>query len=137
MKLSRRSRLATALFALVSVLFMQFAVAAYACPSLRTGQASESMVMQIQAADHQNMAGCEGMVDTEQPQLCHAHSQVGNQSLDKPAAPDVPPSAAILLMLVINDVDVAYRPIAARAETARLMQASAPPLSIQNCCFRI
>jgi hypothetical protein len=137
MKLSRRSRLTTALFALVSVLFMQLAVAAYACPSMQIGYASESSVTQAQAADHQNMAGCEGVVDTEQPQLCHAHAQVGNQSLDKPASPDVSPSVAILLVPAINDIDLAYRPIAARADTAWLMRTFAPPLSIQNCCFRI
>lgn len=136
MKLSRPSRFVAALVALVSVLFTQLAVAAYVCPSMQVGQAMDMALMAAAAPDHHMMPDCAEM-DMEQPVLCHAHAQVGNQSLDKPNLPDVSPSVAILLVPGIGDMHVAYRPTGAYAGTVSLMRASAPPLSIQNCCFRI
>lgn len=135
MQLTRRSRLATALLALISVLFMQLAVAAYACPTLQPAAALASIAMQ--SDEHEGMAGCEGVVDMEQPSLCYAHSQVGNQSLDKPAPPDVPPSVAIVLVPVILDLGATQRTLPPDASAAWLMRDSAPPLAIRNCCFRI
>ena len=140
MRLTRRSRLATALFALISVLFMQLAVAAYACPSLQPAEVAEAADTAMQMddmADHDAMSGCEGVVDQEQPALCYAHSQVGHQSLDKPAMPDVPPSVAVVLVPVIADIHAAYRPLSLHADATWLMPDSSPPLSIRNCCFRI
>ncbi|GAB3540314.1 hypothetical protein GCM10027343_09220 [Noviherbaspirillum agri] len=136
MRLTRRSRFATALLALISVLFMQLAVAAYACPSLQPAEAVET-AMQMDMSDHDAQAGCEGVVDEAQPTLCYAHSQVGNQSLDKPAMPDVPQSVAVVLVPAIADLYAAYRPPSVHADAAWLMPDSFPPLSIRNCCFRI
>lgn len=136
MKLSRRSRFIAALVALICVLFTQFAIAAYACPGMQVAQAMDMASMPAVAMDHQMMPGCEE-VDMKQPVLCHAHAQIGNQSLDKPNMPSISPSVAILLVPAINDIDVAFRPVATHVEAAWLMQPSAPPLSIQNCCFRI
>lgn len=139
MQLSRRSRFATALYALISVLFMQLAVAAYACPSLQPMDMADiaSAATVVSASEHDTMAGCEGVVDIEQPSLCHAHSQVGYQSLDKPAMPDVQPSLAVVLVPVIGDVHAAYRPLSPPADAVALAPDSSPPLSIRNCCFRI
>lgn len=133
MQLTRRSRFATALLALISVLFMQLAVAAYACPSLQATDVAAA----AQAAEHDGTAGCEGVVDIEQPSLCHAHSQVGNHSLDKPAPPDVPQTAAIVLVPVIQDLHAAWRAHSLHAEAAGVTHDSFPSLSIRNCCFRI
>lgn len=130
MRLSRHSRLVTALVALVTVLFMQLAVAAYACPGLQPQEVADTSAMQ-------GMPGCEDAVDAVQPGLCHAHTQAGNQSLDKPPMPDVAPSAAIVLVPMINDIDIALRPISTHAEAPWLMRGSTPPLSVRNCCFRI
>src|SRR5437899_6236970 len=101
MKLSRPSRFVAALIALVSMLFMQLAVAGYACPGLETGQVSESVAMSADAGSQsmQSMPGCAGM-DAAQPGLCHAHAQVGNQSLDKAELPHVQPFVAAALTLV-------------------------------------
>ena len=136
MKLSRSSRFVAALVALVSVLFTQLAVAAYACPSMQVGQAMDVALMAAAESDHHMMPDCAEM-DIEQPVLCHAHAQVGDQSLDKPNLPDVSSSVAILLVPEIGDIHVAYRPKGAFAGAPSFMRASAPPLSIQNCCFRI
>lgn len=135
MKLSRPSRFVAALVALISVLFMQFAVAAYMCPGHQAGQANELVAMSIDS-DVQYMAACQGM-DLEQPGLCHADDQAGNQSLDKPELPHVQPFLAAGLALTLVPIDVTYRPLAEHSEYLRLTRSIAPPLSIQNCCFRI
>ena len=137
MRLSRRSRHVTALFALFTVLFMQLAVAAYACSPLQTVQVNDMIAMDMHAGEHEGMAGCEGMADIEQAALCHAHCEPASQSLDKPAMPDVSPSVAVLLVPFIADIDIANRPVSTRVEASWLMRGAAPPLSIRNCCFRI
>src|SRR5438445_9556193 len=115
MKLSRPSRFAAALIALLSMLFMQLAVAGYACPELQMGQAGASAAMSTDAAD-QNMVGCQGM-DKAQPSLCHAHDQAGNQSLDKAELPHVQPFMAAALTLVFDDIELAYSPISAQPDS--------------------
>lgn len=134
MRLTRRSRFASALIALFGVLFMQLAMAAYACPSL---QPAEPVAMTMASGDHDGMAGCEEVVDIEQPALCHAHAQIGDQSLDKPASPGVAPSVAVVLVPAMQTISATDPPLPRHAEAAWLMQDSFPPLSIRNCCFRI
>lgn len=136
--MSRPSRFVTALITLFSMLFMQYAVASYACPGLIMGQVSELVAMPADAGNQnmQGMSNCEGM-DTQQPSLCHAYDQVGNQSLDKPGLPHVQPFAAAALTLVFRDVEIAYSPIATQLDSHLLTRSTAPPLSIRNCCFRI
>jgi hypothetical protein len=138
MELSRPSRFVAALITLFSMLFMQYAVASYACPGMEMGQVSESVAMPTDAGNQtmQGMSGCEGM-DAQQPSLCHAHDQVGNQSLDKPGLPDVQPFMAATLTVVFRDVEIAYSPIATQPDSPLLTRSNAPPLSIRNCCFRI
>lgn len=134
MKLSRPSRFVAALVAVTSVLFAQLAVAAYACPSMQVEQAMAMTSMApVESGDHM-MPDCEEM-DIEQPALCHAHAQIGNQSLDKPELPNVSPSVAILLIPEVRNMHVVYRPVAITADAIRPV--SVPPLSIQHCCFRI
>ncbi len=131
MTLTRPSRFVAALIALFSVLFMQFAVAAYACPGM--SHAGAAMTANL---DRQAMSGCEGM-DMEQPNLCHAYGQAGDQSLDKPQPPHVAPFVPVQLMLAWSAGDVVYPTIAAEPESFLLKWAAAPPISIRNCCFRI
>lgn len=133
MKLSRRSRFIAAFIALFSMLFMQLAVAGYACPEFKVGLVNKSVAM---SADAGSMPGCEGM-DQEQPSLCHAHAQAGKQSLDKPELPHVPSFVAAALTLVFDDIEPAYDSIAAQPNSVLLTRATAPPLAIRNCCFRI
>ena len=138
MRLSRRPRLVATLLALISVLFTQLAVAAYACPSMQIAQAMESIAISATAIDHQNMAGCEEMeMDREAPVLCQNHGQTGHQSLDKPEVPDVLPFTATLLMQSLSVAASSYQSVAPPAENIFLKRTTAPPLSIQNCCFRI
>ena len=139
MKLPRPIRFAAALVALVGMLFAQLAVAAYACPDLLGAQADASvaaMVMDTEHQEHQAMPGC-AEIDLEQPALCQAHGQAGDQALDKPQAPNVPPAIAILLVPAMQDSSLAYRPVGADTDAVFLTRGSDPPLSIQYCCFRI
>ncbi len=69
MKLRRSHRLVAALIALVSLLFMQLALAVYACPMLAQ-EAPAPMAM----ADRHRM-------DKQSPSLCAAHAEAGEQSL--------------------------------------------------------
>lgn len=134
MNRSPQFRFIAALIALFSMLFMQLAVASYACPNIRTGQQSASTAM---SADSPEMSsGCMGM-DIEQPSLCHAQDQVGNQSLDKPELPHVQPFAPVGLMQAIVSIEAAYHRLPSQPRALYLTRTTAPPLSIRNCCFRI
>src|SRR3954464_5483325 len=100
MRLSRPSRFVAAFIALIGMLFMQLAVAGYVCPDFKIGNANESMAMPADAG-MQGMPGCDGK-DAAQPNLCHAHAQAGNQSLDKPQLPHVQPFTAAALTLIFR-----------------------------------
>ncbi|MBU6503632.1 MAG: hypothetical protein KGQ35_12305, partial [Burkholderiales bacterium] len=80
----RRHRLITVLFALVNLLFMQLAVASYACPS------AVSKVAEVAATAEAGMpyAGSRPLsMDDAQPSLCQAHCQASQQSADTHALP--------------------------------------------------
>lgn len=134
MRLTRPSRFVAALIALFSMLFMQLAVASYACPGLKMGQATGAVAMASDSAN-QSMADCAG-TDVEQPSLCHAHDHAGSQSLDKPDLPQVQPFIAAGLALEVSPLEVFTLP-GVTQDIAPLTRATAPPLSIRNCCFRI
>jgi hypothetical protein len=123
--LSRSSRFFTALIALFSILFMQFAVAAYACPA-----------MTMEHGDDMAMSHCAGM-DMAQPSLCHAHDQVGDQSLNTPELPHVQPFIATAFTLAFHDIETVDNSIAVTPASLLLTRTTAPPIAIRNCCFRI
>lgn len=113
---------------------MQLAVAAYACPTSGTENYHSQL---LHADDHAGMAGCEGVVDIEQPSLCHAHAQFGDQSTGNAELPNVSPPLALTVIPVLQIVDAASPPDLDAVATPHLARTSAPPLSIQHCCFRI
>jgi hypothetical protein len=129
---NRRTRLITVLFALVSLLFMQLAVAGYACPGTR------AKVAEVAAMAEAGMPCAESMainMDDEQPGLCHAHCQAGQQSADKyqlpsPIAIDALP-ADFSLQIVIPPF------LEAPLQAPHLQRTTAPPVAIRNCCFRL
>lgn len=121
MKLSRPLRSIAALVALCSLLFMQLAVAAYACPVLTVAAATSD---------------CARM-DMEQPALCHAHAQPGHQSLDKPDIPQVSPFVAADLTVTLLPATTVASPLQELPTDLLLTRATAPPLAIRHCCFRI
>lgn len=75
--------------------------------------------------------------DPVQPALCHAHGQVGKQSLDKPEPPPVQPFNAVGLVISLPFADMVAADAGAPVHIPSLARLTAPPLAIRNCCFRI
>jgi hypothetical protein len=129
---NRRHRLITVLFALVSLLFMQLAVAGYACPG------SGSKVAEAAAMAEAGLPCAESMplnMDDQQPNLCHAHCQAGQQSADKYQTP-----APIVFGALLADFSLQVAiPVFSEAplQAPHLQRTTAPPVSIRNCCFRL
>ncbi len=129
---NRRSRLITALLALVSLLFMQLAVASYACPG--TG----SKVTEVAAMAEAGIPCAEAMplnMDDAQPNLCHAHCQPGEQSADKYQ----PPSPVAISALPADFTLPVIVPVflGAPLQVPHLKRTTAPPVAVSNCCFRL
>lgn len=123
MKLRRSHRIVAALIALVSLLFMQLAVAAYACP------------MQAQKAP-MAMADCH-MTDPVNPSLCHAHAESTKQSLDKAATPAVQPFIAGAVLVAVAGLDQLMPRCVSVTPSCVPAAGAAPPIAILHCCFRI
>ncbi|MEO8344178.1 MAG: hypothetical protein ABI607_00650 [Betaproteobacteria bacterium] len=122
---------------LAALLFAQGAIAAYACPAL-----AGTMTPTLKPVSTVPMPpDCEHVVsmaaaDTDTPNLCQAHCQLGQQSNDHPAAPTVPPVVASILVIVLPDPALmvsAGRPFTIENFTA----AASVPHTILHCCFRI
>jgi hypothetical protein len=120
----------SAIVALLSLLFMQLAVAAYACPNLVPAQPAPML-----DSAGQPMANCT-QIDRQSPTLCQEHVHKQTPSLDKPDAPVVMPfvAAGFALPLVWPDHGAA-----ASAPPAVFLHASgtSPPIAIRHCCFRL
>lgn len=135
MKLSRSHRLLTALVALFGMLFMQWAVASYACPGLQAG--GDSGVAQPAQAGMASMPDCDQQADAAQPALCHAHCHDGEASLDKAEAPAVFPAAVIVWTLAAAPGPLIAGSLPGTEPPSFLHRATAPPISIRHCCLRL
>jgi hypothetical protein len=133
MKLSRQSRVVAALIALIGVLFTQLVVVAYVCPSMQLAHALEEVVTVEVTNNHPHVLGCD-RTDTKPAVQCH--TLASNQSLDKPELPQVSPFFAVTLVAAIANSDAPRRYSAVSIPPA-LTRTTAPPLSVQNCCFQI
>lgn len=127
-----RHRLITVLFALYSLLFMQWAVAAYACPGIgaKVAEAAAMAEAGMPCAESMSLA-----MNDEQPHLCQAHCQAESQSAEKYqllsllAVDALPTTPALQIALPTL--------VAAPLHAPHLQRTTAPPLSIRNCCFRL
>jgi len=94
----RRSahRLATACLVVLSLLFSQFALAAYVCPQ----HAETAAMASVMAAG----LPCEGM-DLDQPALCAGHSAATPQSFEatKLPTPSVPAIVQMIELPLVSD----------------------------------
>lgn len=128
-------RFLTAVVAMLSILYMQFAVASYVCPGTLRGGGNGTPSFQATMMD---MPDCQGM-DAMQPQLCYlyAHGGLSKQSVDKTPAPDVPPFVPATLVLDLQFIDAVLIPEAQPYRPIALTRTTAPPVAIRNCCFRI
>jgi hypothetical protein len=123
--MKRPTRFLAAWLALFAVLFSQLAVASYACPFM-------AAPVEMTAP----MDGCDGMpIDRDQPALCHAHGQQGDQSLDKPLL--TLPQPALLQGLVSDwGLDSGLAPGTPAGLRSLLARATAPPVALRHCCLR-
>lgn len=126
----RRYRVLTVLFALISLLFMQLAVAGYACPV-------ESKVSEVAAMADAGLpcAGDMATVDADQPGLCHAHCQSAQQAADKVQVSTPVGVMTTGFTYIIEPVWV-FVP-AKPAHAPLLLRSTALPIAVRNCCFRI
>lgn len=131
---NRRTRLITLLLALVSLLFMQLAVAGYACPG-KQSKIEPAVTMAKAKAAMPCAESMEMTLDEAQPNLCQAYCQAESQSAYKYQLPpflavDALPSTPALQLALLPVVEVPLR-------TPHLQRTTAPPLAIRNCCFRL
>jgi hypothetical protein len=127
MTLRRSHRLVAALLALASLLFMQLAVAAYACPMLSPQRLTPPPMA---------MADCHGM-DKGSPSLCGAQLDTGKQSLDKPPTPHVQPFVAAAVLAEVAAIEPLMPASATIAFSSIPAAGAAPPLAVRHCCWRL
>lgn len=128
----RQSRLITVFIALVSLLFMQLAVAGYKCPGVQQ-QVAEAVTMAEAKAPCVEFMPIS--MDGDQPNLCQAHCQGGHQTVEKyePPAPldlSAIPGRFFFLNMAPVITGVPLQP-------PHLKRTTAPSFSIRYCCFRI
>lgn len=138
MRLHRSHNRVVALIALLSLLFSQLALALYVCPSFSGDKEAHQTAPMKMAGDVHSAKGGSHCVEVDQdsPNLCLQYSQAGSQSLDRGTA-YVP-----LVLVALHFAFIFIRPTAHSAAYTRfvpdfLKRDTAPPLSIQHCCFRI
>ena len=132
MSSNRRTRLISAMFLLINLLFMQWAVASYVCPALAS-KASDTAAMADTAMP------CAGTMsadtDNTQPNLCQAHCQAGQQNADKQ---ELPAPVAVFAFLTSYRLPDNLPLLSAPAlQPAQLERSTAPPLAIRHCCLRL
>jgi len=106
------------------LLFAQWSVAAYACPSLAPP-----------AAEMTDCAGMMSALDEAAPNLCAEHCQNEDQS-DQPRTPATP-AASLVSLYTVSPVPVLAEPIWRGLSSSGLLTARSPPHTILHCCFRI
>jgi hypothetical protein len=129
---NRRNRLITVLFALVSLLFMQLAVASYACPGMSSKVTATSEMAEAGMPCAQSMTAT---MDEEQPNLCQAHCQAGQQVADKTQLPAPVAITALPPDFTLPVIALVYQ--GAPLQAPHLVRTTAPPVSIRHCCFRL
>lgn len=130
---TRRTRLITTLLALVSLLFMQWAVASYACPGVapRLGEITAMTEAGMPCAASMSLD-----MDDTQASLCHAHCQTDKQNTHNPecAAPLAVAALAPSFLVAVSEPASSG---GAPRQSPHLKRTTAPPLAISNCCFRL
>lgn len=132
---NRRKRFAILLFALLNLLFMQLAMAAYACPGgLNKGGGTDQSLATAMA----DLPCAEAMApvgDAEQPGLCAAHCKADSQSADKYQLP-------VLATPLVGATDypllrAMLAPLDPPAQAFLLTRNTLPSVAVRHCCFRL
>jgi hypothetical protein len=129
MRLSRHQRIRVTLIALLSLLFMQLSLAAYAC-SLPAGDAAPMVASDGDGSD------CDDM-DREQMALCHAHchpTHTASADASPPPPPAVP--AVDLVATAVLEQSLLPHVESSPAAAALPIPGAAPPIPLRHCCLR-
>ena len=129
----RNRRRYTAWAMLVALLWMQLAVAAYACPTMG-GPGEQNLAATPHDCEHDG--GRALPADPEHPNLCLQKSLAGSQHSETPQTAPIAPSFVLIDSVDRMDEYVAFAPRLLRLELDRL-RSTTPPKSIAHCCFRI
>lgn len=130
MRISKLSRVVSAIIVIFSLLFVQLAVASFVCPELNA-----PIDATIPNGDTQ-IDHC-AQVNAEQSSLCHAHCEPDTQLSHTTYVSPIQPFIATELTLMICDTYVVASAHGAERQAVMLQRSTAPPLAIRNCCFRI
>ena len=137
MRPSRRHRNWLSSWLVALLLFAQWATAAYACPQ-PVGDAKQGNAAMAMAS----MPDCAGglpAMDPEQPQLCKAHCELGQQSVQTGGVVlDAPPAMAHggALMGVLRPADAAERAASMPPTRGAGTPAGTPPLYLSLLVLR-
>ena len=132
----RATRRWIGLILLFAMLWTQLAVAAYACPSLIPGRVVTDGIHAASA-----MSGCDSMrampgtMDPDNPNLCLQHALQGDQNADH-GQPPLSAPAHVLPLIVAGSPTPPLATLRSALER-QLKHATAPPIAIAHCCFRI
>ena len=74
-------------------------------------------------------------MDDEQPSLCHAHCQTGQQSAGTHELPSPVALSALPAVFALPVIVPVFS--GAPLQAPHLKRTTAPPVAIRNCCFRI
>ena len=108
------------------LLFSSLSVAAYACPEGAGGSDAATTMPD----------GCPDQ-DAAQPNLCQAHCTAAQQRSGQSNADFQPLSLMHGLLAVLHPPAPAQSMSLHRTRSRAFVQATAPPISIRNCCFRL
>ena len=113
---------------IVTIVFAQLALSAYACPMLlaNVGDRNDAVNISSQTSDYADFAS---------PNLCHKYCADGQQNINDAPHPQV--VALIGRGFSVTPVMASTTTIPATRLTNPLLHGPAPPLTIQHCCFRI
>lgn len=131
----RIPRRAVARLSIALLLFMQLAVAAYACPgAMGTHESSQAMADATMEMDMEMAGGSCMSLDQSDPNRCLQYGQHDSQATGH--APPVPLAVDLPLLMVIPAVELVFEPALSDVLPEFLARATAPPLSIRFCVFR-
>lgn len=119
---------------IVALLFMKFAVSAYACPMSATspGFAASQAKTEIPGP----CGGMDGTIDTKKPGLCLQHAQYGFQSTTRAQTPAVIPVALTPLLIIEPGPETVATSALPKLRRSDRRWSELLALSILHCCFR-
>jgi len=133
---NHRKRFAIVLFALVNLLFMQLAVAAYTCPGGQSKVGGDQIAAMAQAG----MPCAESLtltMDDEQPSLCAAHCKADQQTADKHQMPGLASLADLASDFPLPRVTVTVTSLGVPLQAPLLARTTVQSVAVRHCCFRL